>query len=81
MNHCKDCKHFFFEEYSRLLSNGRGWCQLTRSNGSKPAFPDSAAVAFDLEGYAAQLQVSPEFGCVQWKPEPEEEPAPEEVSS
>lgn len=50
----------------------RGWgvCAMTRY-GPEYAHPESLALSTDHEDYGAELVTRPDFGCVQWQPQPE----------
>lgn len=65
--HCRDCRHFATDmSYSRR----EGWaaCNLTGSDGGEAECDKTLAYARDFEAYSAWLEVSPDFGCVQFEP-------------
>jgi len=64
MNHCKDCKYF---EPNPHCPEDWGVCARARSDHGKAQDGRSLAVAKDFESFQADLQVSPDFGCVQFE--------------
>lgn len=63
MKRCKTCEHW------RVGDPVEGWgsCKLAKSKNMQPVAPESLAVAFDSEGYMAELNTHHTFGCVQWE--------------
>lgn len=63
MKRCKTCK-FWERENS---DSEWGSCLKTITMNGNPDNQDSLAIAYDFEGYTAELQTSAKFGCVQWE--------------
>jgi hypothetical protein len=61
MKRCKNCK--FWDD----AKNGWGSCKLTWTTNMHPDHEQSLAIAYDFEGYSAQLNTHQTFGCVQWE--------------
>jgi hypothetical protein len=67
---CKNCK--WWREgvmpiyHDKAIPKGWGDCELGESEGNKPMIKKTLAYANDYESYAARLQTSPNFGCIQF---------------
>ncbi len=71
---CLTC-HFWDPPNPFLLGGmdeqGYGTCALAEMEHEGPTFPVSLALAVPHGAYQADLYTQAEFGCVQWKIEPD----------
>lgn len=66
---CSTCEWWTYLQLfgSEQGPSNQGTCELAKTNSGLPVYPESTAVANDMESYSASLETLASHGCTQWE--------------